>query len=57
MAPDLPVADQPVETRRGSTTVEKAVWIQGKKNGQNLAIGEAFQPWRVVSFEMADVDL
>ena len=42
MAPDLPVADEFKEATRGSTTVEEAVWIQVKKDGEDLSIGEAF---------------
>ena len=55
MAPDLPVADEPKEATRGSATVEKGVWIQVKEDGEDLAIGEAFQSRRVVSFETAVV--
>ena len=57
MAPDLPVADKFKEATRGSTTVEEAVWIQVKKDGEDLAIGEAFQSRRVVSFETPVVRL
>ena len=57
MAPDLLVADEPKEATRGSTRVEKGVWIQVKKDGKDLAVREAFQPWKVVSFETADVHL
>ena len=42
MAPDLPVADEPKEATRSSTTVEEAVRIQVKKDGEDLSIGEAF---------------
>ena len=57
MAPDLPVADEPKEATRGSPTVEKSVRIEVKKDGEDLAIGEAFQSRRVVSFETAVVRL
>ena len=57
MAPDLPVADEPKEATRGSATVEKSVRIEVKKDGEDLAIGEAFQSRRVVSFETAVVRL
>ena len=42
MAPDLPVADEPKEATRSSATVEKSVRIEVKKDGEDLAIGEAF---------------
>ena len=57
MAPDLSVADQPKQTRRGSTGVEKGVRVEEKENGKNLAVGEAFKPWSVISFQVADVNL
>ena len=57
MAPDLSITDQPIQARAGLATAEKAVWVQEKKDGENLTIGEAFQSRRVVSFETADVAL
>ena len=57
MAPDLSITDQPIQARAGLATAEKAVWVQEKKDGENLAIREAFQSRRVVSFETADVAL
>ena len=57
MAPDLPVADEPKEATRGSATVEKSVRIEVKKDGEDLAIGEAIQSRRVVSFETPVVRL
>ena len=57
MGPDLPVTDQPKQTRRDFATVEKSVRSQEKQDGKNLAVGEAFQSRRVVSFDMADVRL
>ena len=43
MAPDLPVADQPKQTRREFATVQQGVRIQVEKDGKDLAIREAFQ--------------
>ena len=57
MGPDLPVADQPKQARREFAKVEKGVGIQVEQDGKNLAVGEAFQSRRVVSFETADVRL
>ena len=57
MAPDLPVADEPKEATRSSATVEKSVRIEVKKDGEDLAIGEAIQSRRVVSFETPVVRL
>ena len=57
MAPDLSITDQPIQARAGLATAEKAVWVQEKKDGENLTIREAFQSRRVVSFETADVVL
>ena len=57
MAPDLSITDQPIQARAGLATAEKAVWVKEKKDGENLTIREAFQSWRVVSFETADVAL
>ena len=57
MPPDLSVADQSVEARRGPSAVEKGIWVHGKQERQHLTIREAVKARLVVPWEGADVRL
>ena len=53
MPPDLLIADQSVEATGGPSSVQEALWIHGKQDGQDQFVREAEKPKQVAICEAA----